>query len=49
MSRTPQNALFVTDWYAETDELLTDPVATGAGSEEIWRKRAPERAPGAKP
>ena len=33
----------------ETDELLTDPVATGAGSEEIWRKRAPERAPGAKP
>ncbi len=35
----------------ETDELLTDPVVTGAGSEEIWRKHAPTPTPaqGAKP
>ena len=37
----------------EGDELLTDPVVTGAGSEEIWRQRQreqpPAKAPPAKP
>jgi|GEM_PF-2550565 len=32
---------------AEADEAQTDLVLTGAGSEEIWRKREPEKAPAA--
>lgn len=33
----------------EGDELLTDPVVTGAGSEEIWRQRQREQAPAKAP